>query len=183
MKKLPTPEYLREALDLNPRTGLLTWRFRPRHHFQSEREHKRWNTRYAGTPALSFLDKNGYKIGLLDRTKVKAHRVIWVMTYGREPKDQIDHINNNRSDNSLTNLREASQSENSRNRRLHRNNIFGLKGVTRAGGNRSTARQFRAQINICGKVINLGRFPTQELAHAAYVEATKLHFGEFARAR
>jgi hypothetical protein len=80
----------------------------------------------AGTLAL-----NGYVTVGVDKKKHYAHRIIWEMLYGTIPAGtQIDHINGNRSDNRLCNLRLASNHENSKNQKRKSNNSSGFTGVS-----------------------------------------------------
>ena len=88
----------------------------------------------------------------------------------------IDHADGDFANNKWANLRAANQSENSRNRRTRCDNSLGLKGVYRAG------TRYAARIFIGKKEEHLGCFGTAEEAHAAYIEAAKSRFGEFARA-
>lgn len=104
--------------------------------------------------------------------------MVWLYHFGVLPKN-IDHINLNRSDNRVCNLRVCSGAENARNRGKTAVNTSGFKGVVfRRDKN---AKPWRAQIGHAGRVIYLGAFERPDDAHAAYVAAaTKLH-GEFAR--
>jgi hypothetical protein len=74
------------------------------------------------------------------------------MVYGEWPNCQIDHINGDRTDNRIVNLRAVSREENARNRKVPKNSSTGIIGVTKEGG------KWRAHIRIGGKKINLGRF-------------------------
>jgi hypothetical protein len=58
-----------------------------------------------------------------------AHRLAWLMTNGDWPKDEIDHINGDRCDNSIQNLRHVSRLENARNIKLRIDNSSGLSGL------------------------------------------------------
>lgn len=106
-----------------------------------------------------------------------AHRAAWLLTRGYWPK-YVDHVNSDRSDNRLGNLREASQSQNSGNARRSKQNKTGRKGVYR----HSTSGAFVAQIVVNRRAIYLGSFKNKDEAHAAYVDAANRLFGEFARA-
>lgn len=108
----------------------------------------------------------------------KIHRVIWLMVTGDLPKEQIDHINGNGSDNRWVNLREATNAENCRNRGKNVNNKTGFKGVSYSG---KKTNPYRALIGFNGKLIHLGLFPTAELAHEAYWNKAKELHGKFAK--
>jgi len=92
----------------------------------------------------------------------------------------VDHANGNTLDNRRCNLRICSHAENMRNRKMHKNNSCGLKGVyfDKSVGNRMF---WRAQIRHGGKKIYLGRFQDAETAHSAYLMAAKKLHGDFAR--
>jgi hypothetical protein len=95
-------------------------------------------------------------------------RLAWFYTTGAWPKDQIDHIDGNKSNNRFANLREATPSQNTQNqRRAMRTNKLGILGVILARG------KFRAQIWFDGKNKFLGYFATAEAAHAAYLAAKR----------
>lgn len=94
------------------------------------------------------------------------------------PEDMVvDHINGNSLDNRLCNLRICSRKENQSNLRPHTTRASELpKGVyyeKRSG-------RYYAKIVVNYEQINLGTFLTQELAHAARLEAERLYQGEFA---
>lgn len=163
---LLTAELALSVLSYDPDTGALTWRYRPD-------AVRGWNTRYAGKRAER--NSGRYVRISIHKNDFLAHRLVWLMTHGSWPSNQIDHINNDGFDNRLVNLREANQSENPRNCKIRRSNTVGFKGVSFHTG------KWVAGIRIDGRRRHLGRFSTPEDAHAAYCKAaTELH-GEFAR--
>ncbi len=91
----------------------------------------------------------------------------------------IDHINGNALDNRKRNLRECSLAENLRNRKIHKNNRSGLKGVY--CDQRRKDKPWKAQIRVDGKKVFLGSFAASAEAAAAYVTAARKYHGEFAR--
>jgi hypothetical protein len=97
----------------------------------------------------------------------QAHRLAWFYVYGVFPSGQIDHINRNKSDNRLVNLRDCSISENKQNSGLYKNNKSGFKGVFKKG------KRYEAGIRVNNKRIYLGKFGSAELAYEAYVSAAK----------
>lgn len=122
-----TPEYLRERLRHDAKTGKLFWREAGPEHFKLRRTHLAWNTRFAGKEVGALLN-NGYLYVNLKKRVMLVHRVIWAMVYGYWP-DQVDHINHVRTDNRLSNLREVSASGNARNISLPKDNTSGRIGV------------------------------------------------------
>jgi hypothetical protein len=107
----------------------------------------------------------------------RAHRLIWLLTYGEMPKFQVDHVNGVRHDNRLSNLRQASNAENMRNRGATSANTSGFKGVT---FNKNSGK-WMAQIMCNGKNTYLGLHSSAKLAHAAYVVAANNMHNSFAR--
>lgn len=120
-----------------------------------------WKTRPAGTDHPEGYRKIQYK-----RVTYNASRLIWVMHYGTIPKGlQIDHKNRNRGDNRLENLRLVT----------HRENTLNIEILPSSGTWRqrsgTSPNPWMAEIRTGGKKVRLGSFPTQEQAHAAYLEA------------
>jgi hypothetical protein len=169
IRPLPDAEYLRQCLDYDPDTGVLTWRERPREHFPDERAWKIWNTKNAGKPAGT--PRRRY-VGIHDHPRM-IHRVIWKLVTGKEPPRQIDHRDQDFMNNRWNNLREATGHENQRNRGAQSNNTTGFKGVSKYDN------RFRARIFFNGKTRCLGSFRTAEAAHAAYCTAAREHHGDF----
>lgn len=77
----------------------------------------------AGSPA------NGYESVYVDGRNWRIHRLVFLMQHGYLPK-MIDHINGNRKDNRIENLREANTQTNTYNQVLRSNNVSGIKGVS-----------------------------------------------------
>ena len=97
-----------------------------------------------------------------------AHRLAWFYAYGAWPDKHIDHINRNKSDNRLSNLRQATPSQNAQNRSVNARSSTGLKGVTF----HKRDKKYQAAITLNGCVKHLGYFDDGESAHAAYVSAS-----------
>ncbi len=151
---------LRELLDYDPETGKLVWRERRPEMFESHGSPKQWNDKFAGKEAFTARDSNGYLHGTLFRKSYRAHRIAWAIHYGAWPTGIIDHINGDPTDNRITNLRDVSQTENSRNSKLPKDNKSGRIGVHWV----KKSRKWRAQITIKRRPMQLGDF--EDLADA-----------------
>ena len=181
-KALPSQEVLRQLLDYSPATGRLFWRERPAEFFYGEghktKDHlaAMWNARCAGEECFLGVSATGYRRGSIFAIKHFAHRVIWEMQIGGCP-DVIDHINGDKLDNRLRNLRSASISENAYNSRLSRSNQSGFKGVSW----KEEKKKWRAVIKVGVRQIHLGYFSDPIVAHKAYCKAAAEYAGAFAR--
>lgn len=160
---LPTPEELRNLLRYEPETGKLFWL--PREGNQS------FNTQCAGREALTSISPLGYRRGTVHFKHLRAHRVAWAIHYGEWPDGEIDHINGDRADNRIANLRDVSHTINGRNLRRPLNNSSGVVGVNW----QSREKKWRASITVNSKNIWLGEFASFEDAVAARLAAQKRH--------
>jgi hypothetical protein len=114
---------------------------------------------------------SGYRRVMLRRRNRLAHRLAWFLVTGEWPKNTIDHINGNKSDNRWANLRDVAVQTNSQNeRRARRNNRSGFLGVRK-----NRVGMYVAAIGIDYGKRHLGSFKTPEEAHAAYIAAKRLH--------
>ena len=129
-------------------------------------------TKHAGR-RCTHKDRDGYITASTLGKTMAGHRVAWALHYGSWPDGVIDHINGNRADNRIENLRCVTQQLNRQNMRAaHKDSRTGYLGVTRTGA------RFRAQIYHQGRNKNLGLFDTPDAAHRAYVAAKReLHPG------
>lgn len=126
---LPSAEVLREMYDYNPETGKLYFRPKP----GTGRAINSFNAKYAGKEAFTWTDKDGYRRSEIRGRSVPAHRVIWKMVHGVDPQE-IDHINHDRADNRIVNLRDVTRSENLKNATPR--NVSGEVQVRRYGATR-----------------------------------------------
>ncbi|MNK14251.1 AP2 domain protein [compost metagenome] len=127
-KKLPSREYLIECFNYDSSTGKVTWNYRPEKHFKNIGICNRWNSQFAGKLALNTLDKYGYRVGGLDGKILKSHRVIYKIVTGDEP-GIIDHVCGDIENNTIHAMENGSYLNNSKNRKLPKNNNSGVIGV------------------------------------------------------
>ena len=112
----------------------------------------------------------GYVRISLGNKKYSAHQLAWLIVYGEWPDKQIDHIDGDKENNAIENLRLVTASINQLcNNKPRSNNKTGLVGVS------PDRHRFKAQIKIAGKPVYLGSFNTKELAHAAYMAERAKH--------
>ena len=170
-----THEYIKQCFSYNKETGLLRWLQRPRNHFLTTHEFKRWNTRYSGSVAGSPSHKKASGTTYL-QVKIGGrlypnHRVIVLFVTGTFPANEVDHKNRNGKDNRWENLRDVTAKENMRNKSLQENNKSGHSGVTFD----KEKTKWRARISDGEKRIHLGYFDTLD---EAVIERSKaeLHF-------
>jgi hypothetical protein len=149
---LITQERLKSLLTYDPDTGEFRWRAATA-------------IRTKVGSVAGAISNRGYVRIQIDKRIYPAHRLAWLYTYGEWPKGVVDHINQNKSDNRLDNLRDASLSINARNCKLRKNNSSGYKGVSYW----ARRRKWAAQIRVEGKNKLLGMFDTAADASAAYV--------------
>ena len=131
-RELPSSKWLHECFELDVDTGTLIWKVRPLHHFKTTRGQKIANTKFAGKEVGS-ISSEGYRVVRVTwdgkALECQQHRIVWAMHYGQWPTKALDHIDGNRANNAITNLREVTVAENSRNRRLIKNSVSGHTGV------------------------------------------------------
>lgn len=138
----------------------------------------RWAERRSATAAkgslAGFINHKGYRMVGIDGKQYRAHRIILAMAAGQWPSDDlvVDHIDGNRDNNRIENLRLCTHSENQHNRDIPSNNSTGLLGVSYDKADRN----WRASICVGRKRSRIGNYATPEEAHQAYLDAkAKLH--------
>lgn len=161
LKQLPPPDSIMDALSYDPDNGV----FVRRAHRQ-----KSLTGKVADRPSSC-----GYMtvkhLGIL----YLSHRLAWWFVNKQWPPEQVDHINLNKVDNRISNLRLATRSQNGGNS-LSRGRLT-VKGVTF----HKKCKKYQAQIKKDGVSKYLGLFDTEQQAHAAYANAAIEAYGEFAR--
>lgn len=157
-----TATQLKAELEYDPLTGVFKWR-------QSGRGRRKVQ--------VGCLDKTRNRVSIyVLGASYYAHQLAWLYVYGKFPIQELDHINGNGADNSISNLRLATHSQNMQNKKRPITNTSGFKGVIKDNRGR-----WRATIKDGPTNRHLGVFPTPELAHEAYKLAAQQAFGQFAR--
>lgn len=116
---------------------------------------------------VGYPNEKGYLRCRVKGKTLKVHRVIWLLENGKFPDMQLDHINGNKQDNRIVNLREVTTQENHQNKK------------TCQGYYETSRGKFRADIYIDGKKISVGTFDTPEEASAAYWIAKKKYYSGY----
>ena len=159
-----TRERLRELLDYDPKTGEFRWRNNSKHR--------------AGRIAGFHQRSVSWCINI-DGRRYQAHQLAWLYVKGEWGRPVIDHRDGNPLNNRWSNLRLSTYSGNAANRGRMRSNTSGFKGAVfdpRTG-------KWLALISKEGRRYCLGRYPTAEEAHEAYVAKARELFGDFARVK
>lgn len=105
-RELPSPELLRKLLRYEPDTGKLYWRMRTHDVLGETADYcRKWNRKNAHREAFTTGAAGGQRRGWILDHNLLAQRVIWAMEYGKWPEGAIKHINGDKSDNRLANLR------------------------------------------------------------------------------
>jgi len=136
-----TQDYLKQLLAYDPGTGVFV------------RKTTRASNAQLGDVA-GWVNERRYRLIKIDNITHRVHRLAWLYVYGKFPTNEIDHINHDRSDNRIANLREATSHENSLNKELQARNTSGVNGVTW----RKMEKKWCAQIGVNGETLHLGRF-------------------------
>ena len=153
MRKI-TPDQIKQLLAYDASTGEFVWRPRAV-----------WRNNRAGRRA-GAISKNGYVRINIQRKSYLAHRLAWAYVYGEWPTHWLDHINRDRADNRIANLREASTIANAQTTPRYSNNKSGCKGVyARSWG------KWEAYITVAKKRIYLGVYETFDAAKDARKKA------------
>lgn len=160
-----TQERLKYLLHYDENTGIFTWINKPA---------PRSNRIKPGYIAGCQND-SGYILINIDSHSYRAHRLAWFYVHGVWPKHKMDHINNIKSDNRISNLREASNSENGWNVGMPSTNTSGIKGVC---WDKQT-KKWIAQCWVSGKHYKIGRFACIDDAARAVARFREENHGEF----
>ena len=176
-----TVEDVRRFLHYDSDTGRFWWKLRSYDTFYGDGaipidRGKVWNQRFAGRRAFTARSL-GYFVGTVTGCKVYAHRVAWAYHYGEIPPEGmlIDHINGDKTDNRIVNLRLVTRQQNIHNKPSRR-------GTSKHKGVQwnKNAGKWQAVIRHEGKSRYLGLFDSEDKAAARYIEEADLLQGEYA---
>jgi len=157
-----TQQQLKQTLNYNPDIGIFTW--------ANDRRCVK-----AGTKAGTITNQGYVRIKILDKVYME-HRLAWLYVYGVMPSEQIDHINHDKADNRIENLREATNQQNQFNKPKSKYSKSNYKGISF----HKKSNKWLAQININKVNTYLGIFDTEEEAALAYQNKSKEIHKEFA---
>lgn len=176
-----TAEFAKSIFRYDPENGKLFWKERSPNMFLEKKKSPEhccaiWNANNANKE-ITYKNNYGYIVARINRKSYLASRIIWLLNYGENPKFEIDHIDMNKENNKIDNLRPSSRSQNGCNRGLQKNNISGYKGV----GFCRVKNKWRSRIMINKKEKFIGYFDTPKEAYEAYKRAARQYHGEYAR--
>jgi len=118
---------------------------------------------------MGTINDRGYRLIAIDKRRYRAHHLAWLWVYGYLPK-YLDHIDGDKANNRISNLRECTHTEN-----MHNTNLNKLKGFTK----HEKTGLFRAKIKFHGEEFSLGYFKTPEEASQRYFMVKAALHGEF----
>ena len=150
-----TQEKLKDILHYNPDTGTFIWKI------------NRGRIKLGDIAGrLSRYIQIGY-----NNKKYAAHRLAWLYVYGKMPDGEIDHINHEKTDNRILNLRDSTREEQAQNMVQRKDNRSGTTGV----GFRRDANKWHARITVDKKQMHIGYYFTKEEAIVARKKAETKH--------
>lgn len=133
-----------------------------------------WKKR--GGKEAGAVGKRGYRLVNLNYKKYMTHRLVWIM-HGNDPVPILDHIDGNKLNNRIENLRPATKSQNMMNAGVYVSNTSGVKGVSWV----STIQRWTGQVGLNGRIYSAGQFKDKEECIVAVQELREKLHGEFTR--
>lgn len=164
-----TAEYVRSILDYEAAFGNLIWRYR-------DDKPIKWNSRCAGKIAGEKSPKK-YQGMTIDGRKYQCHQVVWLHCNGTWPSSEIDHIDRNKHNNKIENLRLVDRCLNMHNTAVSKRNTSGYRGVSW----HKKASKWQVHLTVNKVPVFRGLFNCPTEAHLAYQENAAKYLGEYAR--
>ena len=161
-REMLTQEHLKSILDYNLGTGIFTWKV------------NKSNRCKIGN--VAGWSNDGYVAIEINNKQYKAHRLAWLYVNGETPQNLIDHIDGNRSNNKISNLRESTYQTNSENYKTPKTNKSGVKNVSWY----KNLNKWVVSISVKKIKKSIGYFDDIELAELVAIEARNKYRGEFA---
>ena len=153
---LITADFARQVFRYNPETGRIS---------------KFLKCGSASARCPDNQTRNGYRYVEFKKQRIAAHRLAWLLYYGEWPDGILDHINRDKSDNRIANLRVATASENTHNVGLRKDNSSGYSGVNW----HKRTNTWQVRIRIAGAHVFIGHFKNLKDAVEARIAHEKLH--------
>jgi hypothetical protein len=157
-----TQEYLKSILDYNQDTGVFTWKVN--------------KSKRTKSGAVAGWLSDGYIKIEINSKQHKAHRLAWLYVHGEMPKSLIDHIDCNRSNNKISNLRQSTHQTNSENYKTPRTNKSGVKNVSWY----KSLNKWVVSMSVKKTKKTIGYFDDIEFAELVAIEARNKYRLEFA---
>jgi hypothetical protein len=151
--------YLKEILHYDPETGIFKWLV-----------HK--GSRALVGAIAGTIKPNGYLHINIDRKTYLNHRLAWLYVHSTWPQYEIDHIDGDKINNRLANLRDATRKQNAENQKLLIINTSGYRGVSWS----KREKKWRAELKNDGKKMHLGYYEKLEDAALAARKAREKFF-------
>lgn len=150
-------------------------------HYDPVTGHLRWakpkpKSKVRAGHVVSYIGADGYLTVTFHKKRYKAHRICWLLASGDWPDGDIDHINGDRTDNRLDNLRVCSRQNNLRNMKKQPNKSSVYKGVSKRKDN-----QYEAYYSLNNKKVSLGLFTQEREAALVYNINVAPIFKDYAR--